>query len=273
MKQSVIYALILVLFFIPAVLSAASSVDQLKITRADVTNAEDEIVVLLNVANSQNLEALDIPLEFSSDAILQKVEFTDHVKHLEFQVATIDNEKHQVLIGLVNMGPEAGIPDLAPGSGVVAKMYFKMTNNVRDLEINSFETTNPGHSLAWYYNDFTPGSSGVKTIEPELVNSLLRTNGEALPKAYSLNQNMPNPFNPATSIMYALPKACDVKLSVFNILGQTVCDVVNDYQEAGIYTVVWDGKDALGEPVASGVYFYRIKTGDFEKTRKMVLLK
>lgn len=272
MKRSVIYMLFLALILVPAAVPAATS-DQLVITRADVTTAFDQIVVLLNVSNSQNLEALDIPLGYSEGATLEKVEFTDRVSGLEFQAASIDNEKRQVLIGLVNMSPAKDVPDMAAGSGTVAKLYFKVSADARQLEIQPFEAKQPDHLLAWYYNDESTGEILVKSIQPEVVNTSFRTGDQALPDVYGLSQNTPNPFNPVTSLSYSLPQAGDVTLTVFNILGQNVCDLVNDYQEAGIYSVVWDGKDASGKPVSSGVYFYQIKTGEYEKTRKMMLLK
>lgn len=272
MKRSVIYALFLALILVPAAVLAAAP-DQLTITRADVTTASDEIVVLLNVTNSQNLEALDIPLGYSEGATLEKVEFTDRVKGLEFQAASIDNEKRQVLIGLVNMGPAMEVPDLAAGSGTVAKLYFKISPDAGQLDIVPFEAKQPDHFLAWYYNDESTGEILVKSVQPEVVNTSFRPGGQAVPDVYGLSQNTPNPFNPVTKVDYSLPQAGDVKLTVFNILGQNVLDLVNDYQEAGTYSVVWDGKDASGKPVSSGIYFYQIKTGDYEKTRKMMLLK
>ncbi|MDH4158410.1 MAG: T9SS type A sorting domain-containing protein, partial [candidate division Zixibacteria bacterium] len=95
----------------------------------------------------------------------------------------------------------------------------------------------------------------------------------ALPRDYALYQNFPNPFNPSTSIRLALPQAGHVTLEVFNILGQTVATVVDREMPAGYHTVVWDGDDNGGSRVASGVYFYRMTSGDYQQNRKMVLLK
>ena len=94
-----------------------------------------------------------------------------------------------------------------------------------------------------------------------------------IPQEFSLSQNYPNPFNPQTEISYALPNGCHVGLSIYNLLGQKVRTVVDEYQAAGHKTVHWDGTDDDGSSVASGIYFYRIKAGDFTQTRKMVLVK
>ena len=161
MKRCVINTLFLVLFLVPAMVLAATA-DKMVLTRADVTTADDEIVVLIDVSNSQNLEGLDIPLEFSKDAILEKVEFTNRVNGLEFQVASIDNEKHQVLIGLVNMGPPAETPDMPQGSGVVAKLYFKLNPGAKQLDIVPFTRKDPDHLLAWWYNDVSTGTHLIR---------------------------------------------------------------------------------------------------------------
>ena len=98
-------------------------------------------------------------------------------------------------------------------------------------------------------------------------------NLRALPDQYGLNQNMPNPFNPSTAIRYQLPEAGLVRLAVYNLLGQEVRVLVNERKDAGSFTATWDGTDALGRRVASGIYLYRIQAGDFSASRRMLLLK
>lgn len=94
-----------------------------------------------------------------------------------------------------------------------------------------------------------------------------------LPQSYSLKQNYPNPFNPQTQIEFALPKQEFVKLKVFNVLGQEIKSLVSGIINAGIHKVIWDGKDKNNQSVSSGVYFYRLETGNFRQTKKMLLLK
>ncbi len=94
-----------------------------------------------------------------------------------------------------------------------------------------------------------------------------------MPETYELSQNYPNPFNPITSIRFQLPDAGEVKLEVFNLNGQLVRVLVDDYRDAGYHAVVWDARDAKGIPVGSGLYYYRILASDFTLTKKMVLLK
>ncbi len=94
-----------------------------------------------------------------------------------------------------------------------------------------------------------------------------------LPMTYELDQNYPNPFNPITAISYSLPKASAVTLEIYNVLGQKVKTLVDSYQGAGQYEVLWDATDYNGNRVSSGLYFYRMNAGDFTKTKKMLLLK
>jgi hypothetical protein len=96
---------------------------------------------------------------------------------------------------------------------------------------------------------------------------------DALPLEFSLDQNFPNPFNPATTIKLTLPRRTRVELDVYNILGQNVRTLLDKEMDVGSYDIVWDGRDKFDRQVASGIYFYRIKAGDYSKTRKMVLLK
>jgi hypothetical protein len=94
-----------------------------------------------------------------------------------------------------------------------------------------------------------------------------------LPQGFELHQNHPNPFNPETQISYSLPQEADVRLVVYNMLGQRVRLLVDGYQSAGNNTVTWDGRDENGEQVATGVYFYRLRAGEFVQTKKMSLVK
>lgn len=97
--------------------------------------------------------------------------------------------------------------------------------------------------------------------------------GETHPSEFSLFQNYPNPFNPTTEISYSLPEACQVKLSIYNLLGQKVRVLADEYQSAGSKSVEWNGKDDRGIEVAAGIYFYRIEAGNFSQTKKMLLVK
>ncbi|MFC1476906.1 kelch repeat-containing protein [candidate division KSB1 bacterium] len=94
-----------------------------------------------------------------------------------------------------------------------------------------------------------------------------------IPKSFGLEQNYPNPFNPETVIMYQLPKASHVVISIYNILGQEVAALVGEQKAAGYYSIKWNGKNNAGISVAPGIYIYRMRTESYVKSRKMVLIK
>ena len=97
---------------------------------------------------------------------------------------------------------------------------------------------------------------------------------QTLPAAFSLADNFPNPFNPATTIKYALPQAADVELTVYNVVGQPVRTLVAEHQSAGRYVVEWDATNDSGHSLSSGMYFYRLQAGgEFHEVKKMLLLK
>jgi hypothetical protein len=94
-----------------------------------------------------------------------------------------------------------------------------------------------------------------------------------VPESYGLDQNYPNPFNPATQMRFSLPRNTHVRLTVYNVLGRQVKTLVDEPLAAGSYVADWDGTDAGGAKVASGIYLYRVDAGQFSETKKMVLLK
>ncbi len=112
-----------------------------------------------------------------------------------------------------------------------------------------------------FLHHYSPGSLS-KNVEEEV-------NSNQLPvSSYQLEQNYPNPFNPSTTIRFSLPHASLITLKVFNLSGQEVATLLDEQREAGMHTVRWN---ANGLP--SGVYFYRLQVGEFEETRKLVLMR
>jgi len=94
-----------------------------------------------------------------------------------------------------------------------------------------------------------------------------------IPKDFELYQNYPNPFNNETLIKFNLRKSAEVSLVVYNILGQKVRTVVKGHIDAGPQTVSWNARDEKGNELASGIYFYQLRSGEVTETKRLVLLK
>jgi hypothetical protein len=98
------------------------------------------------------------------------------------------------------------------------------------------------------------------------------------PSNFTLEQNYPNPFNPSTQIKFSLPSSSNVKLTIYNLLGESVRELVNSDLNSGVHTVQWNSEDFSGKKVSSGIYFYKLKANgvngsEFSQVRKMILLK
>ena len=110
------------------------------------------------------------------------------------------------------------------------------------------------------------------------VTSVEGRDDKSIPKEFILSQNYPNPFNPSTSSEFSVPVNSNVRLTIYNLLGQVVSTLVNEELSAGNYSVIWNGTDTNGLQVSSGVYLYKMKASGnsgtpFSQTKKMILLK
>lgn len=111
-----------------------------------------------------------------------------------------------------------------------------------------------------------------ETCTPSLILST-DENTNSLPAGFALEQNFPNPFNPTTHIEYCLSAKVDVTIEIINTLGRSIRTITSIEQPAGHHTIVWNGTDELNRQMPSGVYFYRLKAGNFHQTKKMLLLR
>ena len=97
---------------------------------------------------------------------------------------------------------------------------------------------------------------------------------ESIPDYFALHQNYPNPFNPSTQISFDVPQGAEhIMLNVYNILGQNVSTLVNGVMNPGQYTMEWNATDEVGNPVASGIYFYELRSASFTARKKMLLIR
>lgn len=129
------------------------------------------------------------------------------------------------------------------------------------------------HNDEWHY----VGHANTTTLSKPNVNGIIavfrNVIGDAIPDRFVLSQNYPNPFNPETTVRYGIPKESQIKLSIYNLLGQLVKELYNGVSPAGYHLMRWDGKDKMGRMASSGVYLLRIQAGRFTATKKIMLLK
>ncbi|MCB0723627.1 MAG: T9SS type A sorting domain-containing protein [Ignavibacteriae bacterium] len=145
----------------------------------------------------------------------------------------------------------------------VGKLYGLSGLGTQNSSLISIDTTNGAGS--------TIGATGLQginglAISPEVVG--IEPISSVIPDKYELYQNYPNPFNPNTNIKFDLPKGSNVKLTIYNSLGQKVAELFNGELSAGTYRYSWGAGN-----FASGIYFYRLETDEFVQTKKLVLLK
>jgi hypothetical protein len=154
---------------------------------------------------------------------------------------------------VVGNGITAGNP--VSGKGLLAELTFRAVGSLNQIHFD----------LAEAY----VARSGSEIRQVQQVRST-----RLLPQTFYLGANFPNPFNPTTSLQYALPDEMPVELSIYDILGRKIRVLVREKsQVAGYYTLSWDGRDQQGRPTSSGVYFYRLVTPTFSRSHKMTLIK
>ena len=215
-----------------------------------------QVVIPLNLTNtgSESIDAFG--LKFTYPTKLLSFTETDTAGTLTGGWITSGGQENipgEITVGGFNTTP-------AMNSGVLLNVIFEVTSEPGS---DSLKLTN-------FADDIAGAATKPGTISYTVVSV---QQNESVPSEFSLMQNYPNPFNPTTTIRYELPVSSYVVLKIYNILGKEVKTVVDAEQSAGIKTVVWDGTNKVGEPVSSGVYIYRLKTRDFHKTLKLMMLR
>jgi hypothetical protein len=141
----------------------------------------------------------------------------------------------------------------------------------------TLKSTDDWAGVGWLIVSITDPDSllTVDSCEVHVYPSLAVGDDEiaTLPDRYMLFQNYPNPFNPSTAIEFGLPRGSEVRLVVYNVLGEAVRTLTDRVWPAGVHRVEWDGCDRTGKAMASGVYFYRLEAGEYSATQKMILVK
>ena len=164
----------------------------------------------------------------------------------------------------VRFGSQRFVEDLYSSSNTIELngVTYPVTISVEGMDLN-LEDAIDGSKVNTVVKD---GNSFV--LYNSSVNVIKVSSENIVPMEYSLDQNYPNPFNPATTIKFSLPEVSDVKLTIYNTIGQRVALIINSTMDAGSYSIKWDASN-----VASGLYFYELSTKNFKSVKKMMLLK
>ena len=230
----------------------------LKLERVDDRAAEEgTLTVRLSLSQAKNLKGYGLTLQYDP----ARYEFLEAREPDGNLLASGSDRKTLFLTsnrtpGELNIGAMRVDGRGATGEGALAELVFKTSGTPSSADFQVSESVLVGVDGA------------VDMLTRVEIGNLL-----PVPDQYGLHQNAPNPFNPSTVIGYQLTEAGLVRLAIYNLPGQEVRVLVNERKEAGSFTATWDGTDALGRRVASGVYLYRIQAGEFSASRRMLLLK
>jgi len=186
---------------------------------------------------------------------------------------------------IVNSGFTFSPSSISISLGDTVKFVLSSNHNAREVDQATWNangaTSNGGFNLPFgggtvvlsnsgiYYYVCSPhASGGMKGTITVNSTSDVETIGETIPNDFILMQNYPNPFNPATTISFSIPAPSYVSLRVFNLLGKEVAQIISEEMPAGRHSKQWNAAD-----LTSGVYFYRLQSGDFVETKRLMMLK
>ena len=142
--------------------------------------------------------------------------------------------------------------------------------DVTENSLDCIETLDPDYATAnWTYENGNIDEGVIFAVDCSPVS----INAEIIPLKFQLHNAYPNPFNPITTLRYDLPEQANVNIIIYDMLGRQVKSLINQTQDAGFKSVIWDATNNEGNPVSAGIYLYQIQVGEFRQTKKMVLLK
>ncbi len=256
----------------------AGTADSVIIGNATYATGQSQVSVPVYFVTHGEITHYNLPLiiESAGDILFAGHEVGSALEGWDDHWQGLKSDHRQALeLGFADLGGEDN-PSLNTNGGRVEalRLIFAIGDNpeTRSAAIRARVDDHSGEALFGYRD-------GVTGVTPVIVDGSLTLASEGipqdtpLPNEISLSQNYPNPFNPTTEMEYALPETREVRLTIFNVLGQTVRNLVSGTQEAGYHKVIWNGCDNSGKQVPSGTYFYRLEAGDFSQSMKMVMLK
>jgi hypothetical protein len=161
------------------------------------------------------------------------------------------NKGHRIRVTISSSNAPRFDPNPNTGRPLRADSVTVVATNTVHLDANY-----PSHIVL-------PVTSGTTSVS-------LADQRELTPRDFILSQNYPNPTSGVTQIAYSLPRMSAIRITLFNMLGQEIRTLVDGLVTSGAHTVSWDGRDENGQPVAKGIYFYRLEAGGFAMTKKLI---
>ena len=145
---------------------------------------------------------------------------------------------------------------------------------IETIDTSYLDTDYQVESTVYYrLQAFDDADNSSDHTDPIDITVLWTDLGVAIPDEYAIHQNYPNPFNPVTTLRYDLPEQTFVNIQIYDMLGRQIRTIVNEQQDPGYKSVLWNAKDDYGRAASAGLYIYQVQAGGFIQTKKMVLVK
>jgi len=236
------------------------------------TNPNQDFEIEVRVDQVANLFGLSFELLYSPTTLVepQSVDAGSFLGSDIVFISNVDKSAGQIGIGATRKAGQGG----ASGAGVVAQIKMHVSAQAQVGQVVTLTLQNVAAV------DSAGQSIAMSVMDQSLVLDVKSKQNENMPAAFALYANVPNPFNPSTTIKYDLPRQAEVKLEIFDMLGRRVRTLVNQHQTAGRHAIAWDGRNEQGQVVASGVYIYQLRavpstsSGQaFTQRRRMALVR
>ncbi len=225
----------------------------------------DSFRIAIKVQDVINLFGLSFELQYSQEQYVSPISILIDPLLGSDVVSLIHDEYGKVSVGICRKYGQGGIST----SGTVIQILMKGNKSAPsgthvDLMLSNVVAIDPqGNSI----NFIVENGEFITSVEP------ITRNSSEIPTSFHLSQNYPNPFNPQTNILFQLPKKTRALLKIYDMLGQEICTLMDEEIPAGYHEVSWDGEDRNGRKMASGVYIYILKAGDFMDSKKMIFIQ
>ena len=213
-----------------------------------------ELSIPISIINGDNLLSFEMDIQFDPNSVqFVSLDWSQMIDHFAIEENITDGSIHYAGAGLSPDGQ----------NGVFGNINLIVLD---EFSADSFEINLDSYKI----NETVTGSEVIAVF---MNSSILNTNSENMPDQFLLMQNYPNPFNPNTTIQYSLSKPEYMELIIYDYRGNHIKSLLNGYYNPGLGQVKWNSRNDSGENVAAGIYFYKIETNNYVKSKKMILLK